>query len=58
VVQSLILPICVQDAVQVTRPEELELLVVLDADDMVDVAVVVMEPMDAVAVPSSSVLDQ
>jgi len=44
--------------VQVTKPEELELLVVLDADDMVDVAVVVMEPMDAVAVPSSSVLDQ
>jgi hypothetical protein len=58
VVQSLMLPIWVQDAVQVTNPEELELLVVLDTVDKLDVADVVIEPIEAVAVPSSSVLDQ
>jgi hypothetical protein len=58
VVQSLMLPIWVQDAVQVTNPEELELLVVLDTVDKLDVADVVIEPIEAAAVPSSSVLDQ
>jgi hypothetical protein len=58
VVQSGILPVWVQDAVQVIKPDELELFVVLETVDMLEIAVVVVALIEAVAVPSISLLDQ
>jgi hypothetical protein len=44
--------------VQVIKPDELELFVVLETVDMLEIAILVVAPIEAVAVPSISVLDQ